>query len=200
MCHFSQIQSKSYDCQGREKKTFVPNWKQWVYLLLIPVLKRLQLGSGNEYLSCKLTVLHFLMIKRRCLMNWRRDFHLCSRFGDSIQTVSISKLKFLVSDQLSVARVNRVVSTQALWSDPGATSVWCFWWRFSTGNQEQINWRDQANFTGGSPLVCTGLWQITLLKTGQKPQNKAGNHKGLKIQIRVVLVTKGKIDFCCWRI
>lgn len=32
---------------------------------LIPDLERLQLGSSNEYLSCKLTVLHFLMIERR---------------------------------------------------------------------------------------------------------------------------------------
>lgn len=32
---------------------------------LIPDLKRLQLGSSNERISCKLTVLHFPMIKRR---------------------------------------------------------------------------------------------------------------------------------------
>lgn len=36
-------------------------------------------------------------------MNRHRDFHLYSRFGDSIQTVSISKPKLLVSDDLSVA-------------------------------------------------------------------------------------------------
>lgn len=65
---------------------------------LIPDLKRLQLGSSNECISCKLTVLHFPMIKRRWLMNLHRDFHLCNRFGDAIQSVSISKQKFLVSD------------------------------------------------------------------------------------------------------